>query len=643
MSSPLMLLSLSLLGLTLALPSPTRGGSEGTYRSMVLFKSSEAEHKVLEDLEVKKKISPELIYKFNETIIPLVGLNSNCDQDLEAFLMAQYPEEISMIEKNTRVKSHSSFHVQQNPDWGLRRISRRQRTDNGVIFPYHPLEGQGVDVFVLDSGIRITHKDFGNRARRWANMIDYWAFEGDEDLSGHGTAVASLVAGRTMGVAKRARIHDVKVLNRNGWTMTTDIILGIEAAEDYALKHPGTKCIVNLSLGADHTSQLLQETMAKHENAGLCMFVASAGNDNIDACSVWPASSPGVLTIGAMNQQDQRTSFSNWGRCVDLYAPGIDIRVADHRNNIGVVTMDGTSMGSPLVAGIAAMLWAANPSLTPREVRRDIIQHATRGPTTDVPWIAHTIRSIFTVPTTATRHSNLFVIRNRLGEFMYELRCWPNINVAATCSRRGSNLWGCGEATYVRYGQKDYRCSEQGRWVEQTHDSALVPTASFSERCFPDQGWRTDCCGRAERWKDPALWRTGFNMCHRQHLTLPSTPTFVEPTTQDRLQLTVGTTSLILWCFRGNQRNRQCWHFWGTEFDCGEETLLRHGQTLYECTMPSSTASIGRWTTRILYKEEVRHSRISGTCLPNGSGQCCPSPQTWSQPEGFTSFRTCHG
>ncbi|MBS4751628.1 S8 family peptidase [Nocardioides sp. zg-ZUI104] len=231
--------------------------------------------------------------------------------------------------------------------------------------------GAGVDVYVVDTGIAVSHPDLGGRAVHGTDTVD-----GDADASdcnGHGTHVAGTVGATTYGVAERARLIGVRVLDCEGSGSNSGVIAGL----DWVVAHhqAGRPAVANMSLGGGASTALdtaVQQVIAD----GVTMAVA-AGNENTDACSTSPARVPGALTVAASDRNDARASFSNRGTCVDLFAPGVDITSTWLDN--GVRTISGTSMASPHVAGAVALYLSANPGASPSAVNAAIVEASTKA------------------------------------------------------------------------------------------------------------------------------------------------------------------------------------------------------------------------------------------------------------------------
>ncbi|KAI8343144.1 peptidase S8/S53 domain-containing protein [Chlamydoabsidia padenii] len=269
-----------------------------------------------------------------------------------------------------RVVPTVDLHVSPSPDWGLARISHRSISDLSS-YSYHENAGHGVDVYVLDSGININHSDFQGRATR---EISFVSTETDDDLGGHGTHVAGKIGGRQFGVAKGARIHAVKILDKSGVGTTNALIQALSHIIDVAI--PG-KSIINLSLSGP-TSQILDEVLEEATEVHNIPIFVSAGNLGSDACLFSPSSSPHVFTVGATDIQDRVASYSDTGKCVSLYAPGSQIKSAWIGSDDASQVLDGTSMASPHVSGIAAILMSEHTFNSVHDLYNTLRSLATR-------------------------------------------------------------------------------------------------------------------------------------------------------------------------------------------------------------------------------------------------------------------------
>jgi len=254
--------------------------------------------------------------------------------------------------------------------WGLDRTDQRSRRLTGSYV--YARTGLGVAVYVIDTGIRLSHNDFTRRGRSGYDAIDGGVAS---DCNGHGTHVASTVGGATYGVAKRVTLIAVRVLGCNG----SGTVSGVVAGMDWVVAHhqAGKPAVANMSLGGP-PSTALDAAVARLTADGVTVVVA-AGNSSTYASYTSPARAPSAVTVAASNRYDAFASFSNHGTAVDIIAPGVSIPGAWYTSNSAKATLSGTSMASPHVAGAAAKLLQASPTAAPSTIRNLLVSTATTG------------------------------------------------------------------------------------------------------------------------------------------------------------------------------------------------------------------------------------------------------------------------
>jgi len=277
---------------------------------------------------------------------------------------------VELIEADAKIFAYQTCTSQTKATWGITRVAERT-LDLTQPYKYNE-DGSGVDAYVIDTGIYTSHQDFGGRAIWGSNFVD----STNADCNGHGTHVAGTIGGTTYGIAKKVTLIAVKVLDCDGSGSYTGIISGI----NYTLqqkKNRGNPAVANMSLGGPKSSTL-DNAINSAVNGGVTIVVA-AGNENQNACNTSPASNPQVISVGATGNKDTRASFSNWGTCVNLLAPGVDITATWIGSTTAVDTISGTSMASPHVAGVAALVLGENPNATPTQVESTILGATTNG------------------------------------------------------------------------------------------------------------------------------------------------------------------------------------------------------------------------------------------------------------------------
>ncbi len=257
--------------------------------------------------------------------------------------------------------------TQKNPAWGLDRIDQRATKASRSFTPTD--DGSAVHAYVLDTGIRITHADFGGRASYGYNALTAGAAA--NDCNGHGTHVAGTIGGSLYGVAKKVKLVAVRVLDCNGSGTLSQVISGVNWVTAHAVK----PAVANMSMGGS-TSKSLNAAVQRSINSGVT-YVVAAGNENVSAGRMSPANLPAAITVGATDSADRRATFSNYGPALDLFAPGVNIRSDYYGDDYLTAVASGTSMASPHVAGAAALALDASPGLTPAQVRNYLVKNAT--------------------------------------------------------------------------------------------------------------------------------------------------------------------------------------------------------------------------------------------------------------------------
>jgi len=298
---------------------------------------------------------------------------------LSGFAAELTAEEAARIARDPRVAFVEQDQVvtvaatQSPAPWGLDRIDQRNLPLSNS-FTY-ARAGAGVHAYIIDTGILATHTQFTGRVGAGRDLVD-----GDntpQDCNGHGTHVSGIVGGTTYGVAKRVTLHGVRVLNCAGSGSTSGVVAGI----DWVRLNHVRPAVANMSLGGG-ASAALDNAVTSAVSAGVT-FVVAAGASSSNACNYSPARVPTAITVGATTSTDARASYSNFGTCLDLFAPGSSITSAWHTSNSAISTLSGTSMASPHVTGVVVLYLKGNPSASPAAVASALIANGTMGKVTN--------------------------------------------------------------------------------------------------------------------------------------------------------------------------------------------------------------------------------------------------------------------
>lgn len=295
--------------------------------------------------------------------------------DSDAELLSRDPR-VAYVEEDSYAYVSS---VQTTSDWGLDRIDQRVLPLNGA-FMYSET-GQGVNAYIIDTGIRPTHQDFGGRAYAAYDVVGDG--QNGVDCNGHGTHVAGTIGSSTYGVAKNVNLYGVRVFGCTGSGTVSGIISGV----NWITSNRVNPAVVNMSIIVTTVSNSLNTAINSSINSGVT-YVVAAGNFNMDACLFSPGSVSDAITVGATGNNDARASYSNFGSCVDIFAPGNSITSLGIASDTATAVKTGTSMASPMVAGAAALYLESNPSASPAEVGNRIKLDATSGTVTNIDTVS---------------------------------------------------------------------------------------------------------------------------------------------------------------------------------------------------------------------------------------------------------------
>ncbi|GAA3656874.1 subtilisin family serine protease [Lentzea atacamensis] len=355
--------------------------------SVLMTPGASAAEGEIRSLGAPEKIAGSFIVKLKDSKTSAHSLASRFGASVERSYASFGGFNVKLTEKQAKrlaadpsveyVEQDQVIHTQATqtnpPSWGLDRVDQRNLPLNSSYS--YTTTGSGVNVYVVDTGVRISHSTFGGRA-----VNGYDAVDNDnvaQDGNGHGTHVAGTIAGSQYGVAKNARIVGVRVLNNSG----SGTLAGVVAGIDWVARNHRKPAVANLSLGGGANSSI-DDAVRRAIAAGVT-FAVAAGNSNANASGFSPARVGEAITVGATERTDARASYSNYGSILDIFAPGSSITSAWHTGDSATNTISGTSMATPHVAGAAARYLQSNPSATPAQVASYLIAQSTPSKVTN--------------------------------------------------------------------------------------------------------------------------------------------------------------------------------------------------------------------------------------------------------------------
>jgi subtilisin family serine protease len=357
---------LAFLALVLALPASAAQG-DGPRQTFIVVLKDSVHGPAAVAAEHSARFGADIQHVYQHA---LKGYAASLDEGNVGALMADH--RVATVERDTEV---TAFTTQTNATWGLDRIDQ-SALPLSTTFTYSNT-GSGVKAYIVDTGIRSTHSEFGGRVVQGTDTVDGGAAD---DCHGHGTHVAGTVGGATYGVAKGVTLVAVRVLNCSGSGTTSGVIAGVDWVT--ANHQAGQPAVANMSLGGGASSTL--DAAVRNSIADGVSYAIAAGNGNVagkqqDACKSSPARVAEAMTISATDTSDRKASWANYGNCVDWFAPGVGITSAWHSSNSATSTISGTSMATPHTAGVAALYLQSNATASPAAVRSALFGLTTKG------------------------------------------------------------------------------------------------------------------------------------------------------------------------------------------------------------------------------------------------------------------------
>jgi len=354
-----------LLATVSATPTPTNLAA-GKY--IIRFKSPTGLRSFSSVLNRHKALTPSATNQIKHQYKIIPGVAGTFSAEFLRDLQQQHSGEIAYIEKSGLVRAVGT---QNNPpSWGMSRVSQHKLA-SGAAYNYPDAAGAGVDVYVIDTGVQASHSDFGGRAKLVKSFVPN---EEETDKNGHGTHCSGTIASKTYGIAKKANIFGVKVLNATGYGEDADVVKAI----DWVTSQTFTpfKTVISMSIGGDQLQSITDAVEAAFQKG--VVSVVAAGNESTDACKGSPASAPSAITVGATGSSDSMAFYSNYGKCVDILAPGSSIKSLWMGKDGATNTISGTSMATPHVAGIVALFMSQKDYKSSQEIVDAVLAAGTK-------------------------------------------------------------------------------------------------------------------------------------------------------------------------------------------------------------------------------------------------------------------------